>query len=479
VLARTRRGGGTRAHMRWSNLSWLLLACVACGATSEATESSSEAETRRARAAIRFHDRDGRDATSLLLGEPFVVNVTGLTPGAIVTLRTDVRNGADGLRSEAVFTVPDSGTLALDRDAPTSGSYADADPDGILWSLVRVRDLRLDDLENGAVRVTALQSGEVVGEGTLARFLRDERLARTEVREQGLVGAYYAMPTSTTAQRPALLVFGGSEGGLAGPDAVAAHYASRGYPALALAYHKEPGLPDSITEIPLEYFERGLRWLASRDEVDASRMGVYGASRGGELALLLGATFPELVKSVVAKVPSGALWRSTAFTAEPRSAWSFRGVPLPFVPSAGTPPTIGRGPDGRPLYLFRPQFAASWARAGAAAKEAATIDVARIRGATLMLGGADDQVWPSCDFAAIAMDRLVRSGHAAAHHDTFICYPGAGHNMGFPGTPTTEASVVFHPAFNAWMGLGGKPQGIAHAQRDAYERIDAFLAAEL
>src|SRR5262245_47839139 len=57
-------------------------------------------------------------------------------------------------------------------------------------------------------------------------------------------------------------------------------------------------------------------------------------SRGGELALLLGATFAE-INAVIAWVPSGvtfwALGLAEPGDARPRAAWTFRGKPLPYL----------------------------------------------------------------------------------------------------------------------------------------------------
>src|ERR671936_1469150 len=80
--------------------------------------------------------------------------------------------------------------------------------------------------------------------------------------------------------------------------------AGHGYPVLQLAYFREPGLPQSLTRIPLEYFERALGWLSRQPEVDPRRIVTWGWSRGGEASLLVAATFPELVHAAVAYVPS-------------------------------------------------------------------------------------------------------------------------------------------------------------------------------
>lgn len=61
---------------------------------------------------------------------------------------------------------------------------------------------------------------------------------------------------------------------------------------------------------------------------DSRLLAVWGASRGGELALLLGATFPE-INAVAAWVPSGVVFWALGIAepgdTRPRAAWTFRG----------------------------------------------------------------------------------------------------------------------------------------------------------
>jgi hypothetical protein len=73
--------------------------------------------------------------------------------------------------------------------------------------------------------------------------LHVERLAST-----GFVGVYFT-PGPGRGRRPATVVWGGSEGGLA-TATCAAMLASHGIPALALAYFGEPGLPANLSRIP-------------------------------------------------------------------------------------------------------------------------------------------------------------------------------------------------------------------------------------
>ncbi len=101
-----------------------------------------------------------------------------------------------------------------------------------------------------------------------------------------------------------------------------------------------------------------------------------------------------------------------------------------------------------------------------------------MNGPVLMLGAGDDQMWPSCRLAELAMKRLTAAGHTAKFADDLVCYPNAGHFLSAPGLPTTDPSLIRSDR-HIWIALGGMPAGIAHAQRDAFERRRAFLATAL
>ena len=158
-------------------------------------------------------------------------------------------------------------------------------------------------------------------------------MTRQDVREHGLVGTLYLPPGAAPGSHPAVLILNGSGGGINEPRA--ALYASRGYAAFALAYFKAPGLSDYISNTPLEYFQSGLRWLRDKVRLQHDFVAVSGQSRGGELVLLLGATFPTEVSAVVAYVP-GAVVHSGQNACDPKigregPTWLLGGKPLPHV----------------------------------------------------------------------------------------------------------------------------------------------------
>ena len=154
-----------------------------------------------------------------------------------------------------------------------------------------------------------------------------------------------------------------------------------GYAALALGYFAVEGLPRGLVNIPLEYFENAIRWMRSQPWLKDRFLAVWGPSRGGELALLLGATFPD-INAVVAWVPSGVVFWALGLPepgdSRPPAAWTFRSEPLPHLQennSAGDPLPVSEG--GRPV-AYAP-FYLSQLR-DAQAVERATIPVERTRG---------------------------------------------------------------------------------------------------
>ena len=424
------------------------------------------------------HPRLLASPTSALVDGAVDVRVTGCRPRAAVTVRARVDDPLRGRwESRAVFEADTAGAVDLASARPITGGYPTADPFGLLWSLER--DPASAPLAGFAgpsgvvdVELTMEVDGAATDRARIRRCFIGPGIAREPVRDDGLVGTFFARADGTA--RPGVLVVGGSDGGLS--EGMAALLASHGFAALALAYFRAEHLPPDLTEIALEYFETAIRWLGRQPSAAAGGLGVVGRSRGGELALLLAATFPEIT-AVVGYVPSGVvhagITASPAAGAAPRSAWTYRGKPLAFV----APPIDGRSPGPAaaspeaPLELT-PMFLKSLE--DRAAVEAAAIAVERIRGPVLLISGEDDRLWPSPVLAEIAAARLAAHKHAVTH----LRYPGAGHMIGPVGLPAT-ANTILHPLRGRAMALGGTPAGNAAAAADSWPRVLQFLRAGL
>ncbi len=198
----------------------------------------------------------------------------------------------------------------------------------------------------------------MVTRATLARYAVADGLVETMVHDNGLVGVL--VTPREPGPHPALLIFGGSEGGIDYGRRNARHYASLGYSCLGVAYFNAEKLPPYLEDLPLEYFGKALSWMKARPEMKADAIGVVGASRGGELALLLGATFPE-IKAVVANVPSGVVWSgwNPEWPERLSSSWTFGGDELSYVPNTDTPPVWTMDDAGRTVEYGTPMFDAA------------------------------------------------------------------------------------------------------------------------
>jgi dienelactone hydrolase len=253
-----------------------------------------------------------------LIDAPVDVRVRGLVPRSNVVLVATTRDASGrGWRSRLAFTASRRGVVDTlgkmklfwsMRPTKTSTPQAPMDLHGELRTLIR-----------------ALVRGHTVASATVARRAVAAGLSvkETTLDTDGIVGTYYALPSSAPA--PAVLTLGGSAGGHDG--GLAARLASHGYRSLSLGYFKEPGLPQELRRIPLEYFQTALRWLGSQPGVDPRRLVVVGVSRGGEAALLVGATFGGLVHGVISCTGSANVNGSFP---EGDAAWTLGGKPVPY-----------------------------------------------------------------------------------------------------------------------------------------------------
>jgi dienelactone hydrolase len=359
------------------------------------------------------------------LVDPVHVTVTGLPPAGLVTVQARAldKDGQPWV-SAAVFRASATGTLNLATAVPVSGSYHTADAAGLLWSLHPAPGTsQATGFSTSAagftVRLQVLTGGRVRATATLQRRWQVTLSVQT-VRRDGFDGLLYTS-AAVKPGAPAVVVLGGSEGGYDAAPAVG--LAMAGYPALALAYFGEPGLPQCLCSIPLQYVARAVAWLRAQPTGRGRPVVLYGASAGTEAVLLLASYLPHLADGVIASSPTAVI--TPSISAVPGAAWTLGGQPL-------TPGT--------------------------------TIPVTRIRVPLLMGDGGQDVIWDAAAAASTIMAELHGSpDHAPAVN---LYYPGAGHYyFGFP---------PYFPFFTS-TGLGGSVQANALATEQFWTRMITFL----
>ncbi len=275
----------------------------------------------------------------------------------------------------------------------------------------------------------------------------------TPVTANGLVANYY-IPANAKGELPAIIMLGGSEGGLGSAAARDGKVlAQHGYAVLQLAYFDAPGLPKDLALIPLEYFKTAIDWLRAQTGVDPDHIGIVGGSIGGEVALTVAAHYPQ-IKVVVAAMPSSVVWPGIIHTpGDPPSTFTLAGKPLPYLPY-GYPFTTVYGLYAKGLLALDQH-------------KNAIIPVERINGPVMVICGKSDSLWPSCPMSEQVAARL-KSEHFG-HPVQLLEYPDAGHAVfGRPKDPKS-------PDFASLAEEGGSPEGNNSAREDSWNRMVALL----
>lgn len=273
------------------------------------------------------------------------------------------------------------------------------------------------------------------------------------ITDDGLIGNYF--PGRGDGRRPAILLLGGSEGGIArGISRDAKAFAAEGYTVFNISYFRAPGQSEKLEMIPLETFDRALAWMARQPEVQPDRIAVMGASKGAEAALLIASRHPEL-RAVVAGMPSSVVWGGVNWATfiSHQSSWSENGKPVPFLALAPfdwkTVASVYRN-----VLVASPEL------------DRAAIPVERITAPILLICGEADTMWPSCTMARQIEARAAKYGHPKV---SILAYPNAGHAVfGKPYLRSDEA-------YPRLQGTGGTSDSNNAAREDAAPRVDAFL----
>ncbi|MGX7826543.1 acyl-CoA thioesterase/bile acid-CoA:amino acid N-acyltransferase family protein [Actinokineospora sp. 24-640] len=379
-------------------------------------------------------------------------------------------------RSQVTFTADSSGTVDLGSDAPqTGGSYTGAEKMGPFYSmrLVGQETQSPFGFNKFSAAPTEYTFSAVVGGVAVATATFEQQYMAT-----GVKGVLYLPPAQVPAvDSPSVITVTGSDGGLGlQNENRAALFASHGYASLVLPYFNYPGLPSTLANIPLEYFENAIDWMEARsDTTDFTAFA--GASRGGELALLAGATFPQ-IDAVIASAPSGVEWPSVPSdisVVEP--AWTLGGDPVPYVDESLSRDDLQSLMDANNgtgnIVPLTPYFEDALAADPNASS--AEIAVENTNGPILMLSGKDDQLWPSEDLGNIAKERLANSStynHFFRHHR----YDGAGHILLVPNLPTTYDHYLAPPPYDNYLGIGVEPKANHDANRQAWGKTLEFLS---
>lgn len=217
-----------------------------------------------------------------------------------------------------------------------------------------------------------------------------------ELNDFGFKGVFYAAADNEKA----MIVVTGSDGGNKWAKQIAAAYAQHGVPALAVTYWKTRDTSQTLSLIPLETIQAAIAWLK---ENGYSRVGIYGVSKGAELALTAASLLPQ-IGLVIAVSPSCCVFEGIAQKRySGASSWTWQGRPLPYVSFDGMSVNVLKNVLKNHEFGFLEQYQRVLA---VKMNEENTIKVEHINGAILLISAKNDAQWPSASMGNRIIDRL-------------------------------------------------------------------------
>ncbi len=244
------------------------------------------------------------------------------------------------------------------------------------------------------------------------------------VRTDGFHGDLFP-PAADQYPGKALICFSGSNGSFALSRQLAQVFQSHGLTALALAYVMEEGLPRQFYHVPIDPLEAAANRLHA---MGYDKVGLWGLSKGAELALTAGSLLPGVINAVAAVSPMSTVCQGFSLrrgvSIAPGSTWTFHGEEIPYTPFG-----LEKFPLGHVLWnsvrmrevtmydLYLPLVEHP--------NPSAVIRAEKITGPILLISSGMDTMWPSGPAAEQVTKRLRQ--HDFPHFYQHLHYDCGGH----------------------------------------------------
>ncbi|XP_038154088.1 acyl-coenzyme A thioesterase 1-like isoform X2 [Cyprinodon tularosa] len=406
-----------------------------------------------------------------LVDEPVSIRGHLLPPRCPVTLCARMHSDEGDLwESFAHYNANESGVFCLTSDPSVGGSYVGCQPMGLFWSMqpapggregLRLRKKNVEapftvriSLLEGHVSPSRGQLNELAAVSTERWYVAPE-VKRIDIRQNGIVGTLLVPPGP--GPFPALLDLWGMGGGLL--EYRSSLLASKGYVSLSLAYfgHKDlPGPPDRFT-VGDSYFKAAFQLLQDHPQVVSDRVGIIGLSFGSYLALRI-ATIPGVKPSCLVCIngPVGSTWSVTDSDGMTehfdsfQNYWNFDDEGRVIFKEVSLPANLP--PDS-------------------------IVQLEKLDCPVMYIVGEDDLSASSIENADLIEERLRSAGKS--HLFTRLSYPGAGHLIEPPYSPSVRSSMWSVKPKKLITLWGGHPAPHAAAQEDAWNKILDYFEENL
>ncbi|MBD7912830.1 acyl-CoA thioester hydrolase/BAAT C-terminal domain-containing protein [Clostridium cibarium] len=338
--------------------------------------------------------------------------------------------------SYATFVADENGNIDLENAQPIEGTYENINNMGLFYSMSVKKNIKanvptkLSDIgENRSYTITfqVENNGVVIASKEHKRIYCDSNIRSVDIIENNLLARYFT--TKDNTPKPAVIILSGSDGRIEKAQAIAELFAMHGYSALALSYFALEGTNVSLSCINLECVENAINWLKKQDTVIKNKIGIYGRSKGGEMALLAASMFKD-ISCVIANTPSCYIYEGLKTNKFPskHSSWMYKGNEIPYIKF-----TFSILLKTLIKMMLRDKEGIAWMYSKLIDKgniNEATIPVEKIHGPILMVSSSKDKIWPSKIHCKTIVKLLKKSNFKYEYKH--ISYEKSGHMLTIP-----------------------------------------------
>ena len=296
-------------------------------------------------------------------------------------------------KSTAIFLSDQDGMIDTSQTASISGSYKGISEMGLFFNAKPLKNRKrrlpnsLDRIplrDYFGVEIKIRLGKDVVAEQSFVRRYMNLGIRYQDIYDKHFQGRLFY--NEKLRRAPAVIIVSGSEGRIEKAQNIAQLLSSRGYICLAIAYFGLEGLPHNLEQIPIECLEEAKDFLYHHPQVDNTKIGIYGRSKGAEL-VLAGQSILEDVQCLVLNSPSNVIFEGIKGKLNSHSSsWTYLQKELPYQKFQ-----LGN-------YLLNKFFGKQIPE-----DSRAQIDVSKIASPVLLLGSDVDEIWN----ASSAIDGII------------------------------------------------------------------------